>query len=168
MSRDVSGRSLGVLDRVIYFLGAAGMLALFAVIIYSVGMRYIFDRPPLWSADVPNLLFIWLVFTVVGLTAKLGPHIRVVFFTERAPRAVRRGLLITAHCAILVMLGAFVAYSIPIISLSSGQTMLSTGWPGSVYFFALPVGSVIMAWYQLRALVLLLRHRSEEMGDRGR
>ena len=31
---------------------------------------------------MPNLLFIWLVFGVVGLPAKLGPHIRVVFFVD--------------------------------------------------------------------------------------
>ncbi len=165
MSGHMSERPPGVLDRIVYYLGAVGMLALFGVIIYSVGMRYIFNRPPLWSADVPNLLFIWLVFTVVGLTAKLGPQIRVVFFVERAPRAVRRALLIFAHCAILVMLGAFITYSVPIIALSSGQTMLSTGWSGSVYFYALPVGSVIIGWYQLRALVLLLIGRSAELDD---
>lgn len=145
----------GIIDRIIYYLGAAGMLALFASILYGVGMRYIFNRPPLWSADVPNLLFIWLVFTVVGLTAKLGPQIRVVFFIDRFRPSLRRALRIASHVAVLLMLATFIICSVPIIALSSGQTMLSTGWSGSVYFYALPVGSVIMAWYQLGALLHL-------------
>lgn len=143
-------------DRVIYLLGAAGMLVLFAVIIYEVGMRYLFSRPPLWSVDVPNLVFIWLVFVVVGLTTKLGPQIRVVFFVARLPPRLRRGLAVVQHLAVLLMLGTFIYQSLPIIALSSSQTMLSTGWPGSVYFYALPIGSLVMAWYQLGALRRLL------------
>jgi TRAP-type C4-dicarboxylate transport system permease small subunit len=149
----------GLLDKLIYYLGAAGMLALFSVVLYGVGMRYLFNRPPLWSADVPNLMFIWLVFTVVGLTAKLGPQIRVVFFIERMPRRISRALAVVSHCAVLLMLAAFIVYSAPIIELSASQTMLSTGWPGSVYFYALPVGSVIMGYYQLVALLRILSGR---------
>jgi TRAP-type transport system small permease protein len=141
------------IDKLIYYLGAIGMLGLFGLVIYGVGMRYVFSRPPLWSTDVPNLVFIWLVFITVGLTVKLGPKIRVVFFVAKMPRSIRRALLIFGHCAVLVMLGFFLFYSIPIIALSGGQTMLSTGWPGSVFFYALPVGSVIMAYYQVWALV---------------
>lgn len=152
-----AGPPQGALDRIIYYLGAVGMLTLFGVVLYSVGMRYLFNHPPLWSADIPNLIFIWLVFTVVGLTAKLGPQIRVIFFIERMPRRVFRALNIAAHSATLVMLAVFIIYSLPIIELSSGQTMLSTGWSGSVYFYALPVGSVIMGYYQILALVRLLR-----------
>jgi TRAP-type transport system small permease protein len=147
----------GLVDKVVYYAGAAGMFTLFGTVLYGVGMRYLFSRPPLWSADVPNLIFIWLVFTIVGLTAKLGPQIRVVFFVERMPKGLSRGLALAAHIAILIMLGAFVVYSLPIIELSSDQTMLSTGWPGSVYFYALPIGGVIMAYYQIYAVFQLFR-----------
>ena len=151
-----AGPPQGVLDKIIYYLGAVGMLTLFGVVLYCVGMRYLFNRPPLWSADIPNLIFIWLVFTIVGLTTKLGPQIRVIFFIERMPPRVFGALNIAAHCATLVMLAVFIIYSRPIIELSSDQTMLSTGWPGSVYFYALPVGSVIIGYYQILALVRLL------------
>ncbi len=153
-----------MLDKFIYYLGAAGMLLLFAVVLYCVGMRYMFNKPPLWSADVPNLIFIWLVFTIVGLTAKLGPQIRVVFFLQKMPFHVRRALNIAAHCAILVMLATFIIYSLPILELTSDQTMLSTGWPGSVYFYALPVGCVVMGYYQIRELIQALRGRAPKSG----
>jgi TRAP-type C4-dicarboxylate transport system permease small subunit len=144
-------------DKLIYYLSAIGMLGLFGLVIYGVAMRYIFSRPPLWSTDVPNLVFIWLVFITVGLTVKLGPKIRVVFFVSKMPRSVRRGLLLFGHAAVLVMLACFFFYSIPIIALSGGQTMLSTGWPGSVFFYALPAGSVVMAYYQIWALVQIAK-----------
>ena len=146
-----------LIDKIIYYLGAFGMLLLFATVLYSVGMRYLFNRPPLWSVDVPNLIFIWLVFTVVGLTAKLGPQIRVLFFVQKMPVLVNRLLLIVTHCAILMMLVAFIVYSQPIIELSSDETMLSTGWSGAWFFYALPTGCVVIGFYQIRALVLVLR-----------
>jgi TRAP-type C4-dicarboxylate transport system permease small subunit len=165
---DPAGGPRTALVKLIYYLGAAGMLTLFALMIYGVGMRYIFNRPPLWSADVPNLVFIWLVFMTAGLTAKLGPQIRVVFFIAKMPRAWRLGLLVGGHCAVLVMLAAFIWYSIPIIALSGGQTMLSTGWPGSVFFYALPVGSVVMAYYHVGALLRALAGHEELHGEGGR
>ena len=151
-------RPTSVLDKLIYYAGAVGMLSLFGVVIYTVGARYLFNRPPLWSADVPNLMFIWLVFIVAGLTTKLGPQIRVVFFIDKMSRPAHRALLIASHLAILLMLGFFIYFSLPIIELSAGETMLSTGWPGSVFFYALPVGSVVMAYYQVWALGRLLRN----------
>lgn len=135
------------------------MLGLFGTVLYTVAARYLFNRPPLWSVDVPNLIFIWLVFCVVGLTAKLGPEIRVVFFVRKMPRALDRAIQIAAHCAVLVMLAFFMIYSRPIIELSADSVMLSTGWPGSVFFYALPVGCVIMGYYQLLALHRIVRGR---------
>jgi TRAP-type transport system small permease protein len=164
ISDDEAGPQSAI-DKLIYYAGAIGMLGLFGLVIYGVGMRYIFSRPPLWSADVPNLLFIWLVFITVGLTVKLGPKIRVIFFVSKLSRTLRRAFLVFGHCAILVMLGIFFFYSIPIIALSGGQTVLSTGWPGSVFFYALPVGSVIMAYYQLWALLQIVKGRDSEGGE---
>ncbi len=135
------------------------MLSLFGSVLYTVGARYLFNRPPLWSVDVPNLIFIWLVFGVVGLTAKLGPQIRVVFFVRKMPSAVQRAIEVAAHCAILMMLVVFIIESQPIIELSSDETMLSTGWSGSVFFYALPVGCVVMGYYQIVALLRIIRAR---------
>jgi len=81
----------------------------------------------------------------------------VVFFLAKAPPRVQRWLIIVAHFAILVMLAAFIWYSVPIIELSSGETTLSTGWNGSIYFYALPIGCVVMAYYQIQALLRLFR-----------
>ena len=39
------------IDKLVFYLGAAGMLALFALVIYGVAMRYIFNRPPLHCQD---------------------------------------------------------------------------------------------------------------------
>lgn len=159
MTEEHAERPHAVIDRVLYWIGAMAMLSLFALVLYGVVMRYVFNRPPLWSADVPNLVFIWLVFGIVGLTIKLGPHIRVIFFVQRMRRVWQRTLLVLAHCSVLMMLSVLIVYSVPIIELSSSETMLSTGWPGSVYFYALPVGSIIIGYYTIQALWQILRGR---------
>jgi TRAP-type C4-dicarboxylate transport system permease small subunit len=103
------------------------------------------------------------VFVTVGLTTPMGPQIRVVFFLERMPARVQRFLLVASHVAILVMIAAFFWFSIPIIELSSGDTVLSLGWNGSIYYYALPVGCVVMAYYQIKALILLFRQSPDDM-----
>ena len=167
MNPEHQERPKGPLDHLIFYFGAFMMLGLFGVVFYSVAMRYVFSRPPLWSVDVPNLMFIWLVFITVGLTTRLGPQIRVVFFLEKLPAVAQKAVMATAHLAILVMAVAFIYFSLPIIELTSGETILSTGWNGSIYFYALPVGCVVIAFYQLQALVKLLRAEHDlSMSDR--
>jgi len=157
MNEEHENRPRGPLDHLIFYFGAFSMIGLFAVVFYSVTMRYAFNRPPLWSVDIPNLMFIWLVFVTVGLTTRLGPQIRVVFFIEKMPPRLQWALTVFSHFAVLVMIGTFIAYSVPIIELTSGETMLSTGWSGSIFFYALPIGSVVMAYYQIHALIELMR-----------
>ncbi len=150
----------GFVSKVIYYLGAAFMLTLFAVVLYSVAMRYLFNRAPLWSQDVPILLFTWMVFGIVGLTTLLGPEIRVTFFIDKLSARARRRLLVATHLAVLVMLVFLVIYSLPIIELSADETVLSTGWSGALVYEALPVGCFVIGFYQIRAIALLLRGRT--------
>ncbi len=146
-------------DALIYYFGAFSMLGLFAVIIYDIGMRYLFNNPPLWSVDIPELIFVWMCFVTVGLATKLGPHIRVTFFSSKMSFAAQRAAFVVMHILVLMMLAAFIVYSVPIIELTADETTLSTGWSGSIYFYALPVGCLIMGYYQIWALVALLRRK---------
>ena len=65
------------IDRIFWNVGALMMLAMTGVMVYVVGARYFFDKPPLWSEDVPRTIFIWMVFLTLGLAIKLGLNIRV-------------------------------------------------------------------------------------------
>jgi TRAP-type C4-dicarboxylate transport system permease small subunit len=57
------------------------------------------------------------------------------------------------HSLVLIMLGTLILYSIPILKLQAGGSMLSTGWSFLWLFTPVTVGSVLMLFYQTRLMI---------------
>ena len=51
------------------------------------------------------------------------------------------------------MLGTLIWYSIPILKLQAGGSMLSTGWSFLWLFTPVTVGSILMLFYQTRLMI---------------
>lgn len=142
------------IERLLYYAGALLMLGITFTVLYSVVMRYFFNRPPIWSEDIPKLLFVWMVFLVAGLAIKMGLNIRVTVLTSRLPRKGRLMLEIAMHALVLAFLAVLFVNSFPVIRLNMGGTMISTGWSNAVMSIPLAVGGAIMGFYQARLLLL--------------
>ncbi|MFN8722146.1 MAG: TRAP transporter small permease [Rhodospirillales bacterium] len=141
----------------IYYLGAALMLAMTGSMVYVVVMRYFFNSPPIWSEDIPKLLFIWMVFLTVGLAIRMGLNIRVTALTGSLPRRARLWLAVVMHLLVLVFLLVLLAGTKPVIELALGGRMLSTGWSNAVYSIPLAIGAGLAFAYQARELWLVVR-----------
>lgn len=141
----------------IYYCGALLMLAMTGSMIYVVVMRYFFNSPPIWSEDIPKLLFIWMVFLTVGLAIKMGLNIRVTALTWSLPRRARLWLEAVMHLLVLIFLLVLLAGTKPVIELAMGGRMLSTGWSNAVYSIPMAVGAGLAFAYQARELWLVVR-----------
>jgi TRAP-type transport system small permease protein len=141
----------------IYYLGAALMLTMTGSMVYVVVMRYFFNSPPIWSEDIPKLLFIWMVFLTVGLAIRMGLNIRVTALTGSLPRRARLWLAVVMHLLVLVFLLVLLAGTKPVIELALGGRMLSTGWSNAVYSIPLAIGAGLAFAYQARELWLVVR-----------
>src|SRR5205809_4022611 len=151
------------LELAIYYASALLMLALTGVILYAVVARYFFNAAPIWSEEVPRVIFLWVTYLAVAVAVKRGQTLRVTFLLEKFPPLGRLWLELSMHLSILVMLGFLFWHNIPVIELNLGSRMLATQWPDAVRYWPLSVGCLLIGLYQLR---LVLRSWREYTGQR--
>lgn len=157
------------IEWLLYYSGALLMLGITFSVCYAVVMRYFFNQPPIWSEDIPKLMFVWMVFLMGGLAIKMGMNIRVTTLVSKLPRVPRLALELVMHVLVLIFLAVLFWNSFPVIRLGMLGTMISTGWSNAVFSVPIAVGAAIMFFYQARLLALtalaLLRGEDGGGGD---
>jgi TRAP-type transport system small permease protein len=152
------------LERGIFYGSALLILALTGVILYAVVARYFFNKSPIWSEEVPRVIFLWVSYLAVAVAVRRGQSLRITFLLDRMPAPVRLACELSMHLSILLMLGFLVWHNVPVIQLLSQSKMLATQWPDSVRYWPLSVGCVLIALYELRFIIKAVR---EYRGGRG-
>jgi len=142
-----------LIERTLYHLSALLIIALSAVIIYTVFMRYAFAKTPIWAEEVPRILFLWVSFIAIAVAVRRGHTLRVMVFIEKFAPLPRFCLEMFMHAAVFVMLGYLVWHNQPVLELTAQTKMLATGWPDSVRHWPLTVGCVLMALYMVRQVI---------------
>jgi TRAP-type C4-dicarboxylate transport system permease small subunit len=148
------------LERTLYYLSAALMLALTGVILYAVVARYFFNKAPIWSEEVPRVIFLWVTYLAVAVAVRRGQSLRITFLLDKLPPLGRLVTEMLMHLAIFVMLAFLLWHNVPVIQLLSQTKMLATQWPDSVRFLPLSVGCVLIGLYQIRLVIKSIRDYS--------
>ena len=69
-------------DTMIYVV-AVGIFLTGVVVVYSIFMRFLFSKPPIWSFDLTSLLSASTAILAGGWCLKIGGHVRVDIFWEK-------------------------------------------------------------------------------------
>lgn len=103
------GRFAALLARAAVALGGVAVLLCFALVCYSVAMRYFLNEPLGWSDEVTGWLVVAVVMFGVADAQIRGDHIGVDLLTDRAGPGLKRalGLLGAALTAITAALIAW-------------------------------------------------------------
>lgn len=146
------------------FSAASGalMVAISAIVIYCVVARYFFNAPPIWSEDVPRLLFVWMTYLAAVVATRRDANIKVTFLVEQLPRRAQLAIDVAMTTMVVAILVALAWYSLPVIELNLPGRMLSTGWSEAVFYLPIPGSCLLMALYQARRLVRLCRELAAE------
>lgn len=154
------------LEKALYYLSALLMLIIACTVFYAVVLRYVFNEPPLWAEDAPRVFFLWMTYLGVAVATKRGQNIRVTHFIDMFAPGPRLALETFMHILVLIMIVVLFWYSFPVLNLQLGGAMLSTGWSYAWPYAALPVGCVLMAFYQTRLMLGAVRtyRRATEPG----
>jgi TRAP-type C4-dicarboxylate transport system permease small subunit len=153
---ETSSGPTNLFERGVYYLGAALMLAMTGTMLYAVAARYLFSSPPIWSEDIPRLIFIWMVFLTIGLSIRTGNNIRVTMFTQRLPVRTRYLVQAVMHALVLAFLAVLFVRSFDVIALNLRGTMISTGMSNAWFSVPLAIGTGIAFVYQARLLLIAL------------
>jgi len=146
-------RPQGVVQRLIWQLSGMVLLVITGLVLYATFARYLFRAAPIWGEDLPRILFVWLTYLAAGVAIILGLNIRVTYFVSLLPDGLRRWVEVTMHVLVLVMLAVLAWWSIPIVRLKMNVPITSLGWPAAVFSIPLPLGCLVMGWYQFRLLL---------------
>jgi TRAP-type transport system small permease protein len=144
------------LELAIYYASALLMLVLTGVILYAVIARYFFNAAPMWSEEVPRVIFLWVTYVAIAVAVRRGQSLRITFLLERLAPRLRMLVEMSMHASIFVMLAFLVWHNMPVIQLNAQTKMLATQWPDAARFWPLSVGCVLIGLYQVRLVLRTL------------
>lgn len=163
---DLMRRADALLEKALYYVSALLLLIIAGTVFYAVLLRYVFNEPPLWAEDAPRVLFLWMTYIAIAVAVHRGQNIRVTHFIDKFAPKPRLWLEVFMHVLVLIMIGVLFWYSFPVLELQLGGRMLSTGWSYAWPYAALPVGCVLMGFYQTRLMLRAIRDYQDRVaGD---
>jgi TRAP-type C4-dicarboxylate transport system permease small subunit len=140
-------------------LAGIGVLVITALITLDVLMRYFFDQPQLFVAEVASFVQVFVVFAALAYTFRAGGHVRVDLVTAHLP-APARGWLRVVTLAVGVAFLAVVMWVTAQSALAAyryGRVSAVMLYPLWVPMSLIPLGLGLMAWAMLAALGRQLR-----------
>jgi C4-dicarboxylate transporter DctQ subunit len=152
-------RGLGVVTFAAAALGALLLLVMTAVVGYSVALRYLFNRPQVWTDELVGYLLVALVMAGAAETLRRGEHIGVDLVTERLSLGGRRLAEIWGMAAVALVSGCLVAAGWEVAAFSHSVGLISDGYlevPMWLPQAAVPAGAGLLGIAALNRLLRLL------------
>jgi len=152
-------RGLGAVTFAAAALGALLLLVMTAVVGYSVALRYLFNRPQVWTDQLVGYLLVVVVLAGAAEALRRGEHIGVDLITERLSVAARRLAEIWGMAAVVLVSGCLVAAGWEVVSFSYDVGLVSDGYlevPMWLPQAAVPAGAALLGIAALNRLLRLL------------
>lgn len=139
----------------------AALFALIGALVISVLMgvfwRYALKQSLFWATEVPNFMFVWIVFlgSVVAFHEK--KHIAFTALVDALPERLRSPveiavmLLIVGFCGFLVVTGSMVAWQ------TMGSQSEALKMPLGIFYSVLPLTGLLMGVDAASMLVARIR-----------
>lgn len=132
------------------------IVALALLVTAEVVLRYFFKSPLGWSVEVSEYIVLFLTFLAAPWVLKYDQHVRVDVLVESLPNPARRvtrwvgNLIGLAACLILLYYSSVLFYE----SITTGAMVAKVfRVPRALLVGVIPVGSLLMAAYFLRAVL---------------
>jgi TRAP-type C4-dicarboxylate transport system permease small subunit len=131
-------------------ISALCMLAVFALFVIGIGMRYLANRPLAWIDEAVTLLSVWGTFWTAAFVLKWPEHIAFdVVFSNLRP-GVQRWSLLVGSIGFVVLMGAalpgLVDYTLFLWRERTDAMQLRLDWVYSIFPIFFVVVLVRLAW----------------------
>ena len=151
---------LGRIDRAVNLLaeilGISALGTIVLVVFANAVGRYAFNSSIIWAEELVLLLVPWVAMTGVFLSVRRGTMIRIDFFFQKLPRALRRPLGPLGHLFSACVLTFMAGISVQFLLLFGSDRALYLEIPRSYSSSALVIGGFASA---LAFIVVLVRER---------
>ena len=151
---------LGLVDRAVNrvaeIIGVSALALIVLTIFANAVGRYAFNWSIIWAEELVLLLVPWLAMTGVFLSVRRGTMIRIEYFFEKLPRALRRPLGPLGHLFSACVLTFVAGISVQFVLLFGFDRALYLEIPRLYSSSALVVGGFASA---LAFIAVLVRER---------
>ena len=136
---------------------AAGLLAvIFIAFILQIALRYVFDWPVGWTAEISLVAWLWLVLWGAAFVLKDEEEIRIDVLEQALGPRVRRGARAIGSIAIVVLFGMALPATWDYVSFmtveSTSYLKIRFDWLFSIYL-AFAVAVIVRHLWQIVELV---------------
>ncbi len=130
---------------------AAGALviAVCAVVLLQVLMRYLFAQPNPWSEEVSRFAFIWVSLLGASLAVEHRAHFGFDQVTKKLAPGGRRAVETCAQAVVLGFALLLIGAGIALMDLTMGERSAALNLPVALVYAAAPVSGALMAIHLL-------------------
>ncbi len=111
----------------------AAFLVVVEIVILLAGVifRYVIDHPLVWTDELAEILFLWLVSLGAVVALRRGEHMRMTFVVGKLPAAAQSFLQRISALAVLIFIGIIIVPGIPFMAQQQAITTPTLQIPGS-------------------------------------
>lgn len=128
----------------------------FLILSINVVLRYLAGTSLTFAAELPELMFPWMIMAGVVLAAQHGSHIAVVLLTQRLG-AARRWVLAAGSLVVVALYLGLAWAAWPVFEIAADERTPIMQVPGSVSVGSLLLGFVLLAVVTLCRLPQIVR-----------
>lgn len=132
--------------------GAAGLVAMTAIIGWQVFGRYVMGSSPSWAEQAALTLMIWYVFLAAAAGVREGFHIRILLVESLLPPRPRRMLRLFAHLVVGVSGIAMAIWGGELVARTWSHVIPTLGLPRGIAYLALPLSGVLIAFFTIELI----------------
>lgn len=154
-------RFLDGLEKVLFAVASAAVVAMAAVLVLQVFLRYVLSSPTSWSEEFATLCFVWCVMLAIPLAIRHQEHISMTFVVGKLRGRAWSAAQIAINTVVGVTLVAIGVASLGLMHSGEHQLLagLSSGWgidiPLLVMYVAVPTGCLFSGFYAIEQILLL-------------
>ena len=150
-------RLMAILEALLAF----GLLAMFALVVVLVAMRYLFETGLVGANETATVVFIYL--SAIGAAVAVGrqEHIRVDLVSRKVGRLWKRRLDLASLLVVALFNIVLVERGLVWIAITGHTLMPATQLPRIVAQISVPLGCGLAALYCCTRIAVLLREEPQ-------
>ena len=133
-------------------LGAAGLVAMTAVVGWQVFGRFVLDASPSWSEQTALVLMIWYVFLAAAAGVWERFHIRIELLEQRLSPAGMRRLRIAIHALVALFGLVFAVFGAQLAWEVRGHVIPSLGISRAFAYIPIPFAGLLMTFFSVQRI----------------
>ncbi|WP_226782417.1 TRAP transporter small permease [Oceaniglobus trochenteri] len=119
------------------------LVAITAITVAQVFLRFALNSPTSWSEEIALLCLIWFGLLAVAVGIRRHEHVAITFFRDLLPRPLALALDYLAQLSMAGFMFTVMYYGEDLIALTGVQVLPASGWPKSLLYYPAIAGGAL-------------------------